>query len=1033
MRLIWNFFWIVLLTPVWAKAQQPWLNERISEINRLPMHAAFYVYEDEQTAKNNDWTRSENYLDLNGNWKFLWVEKPSDLPENFESLQFDDSNWGTFKVPATWEVNGFGYPVYVNVGYEFQHLMKPNPPLVPLSYDPTGVYRREIMIGENQEGQKQILHIGAAKSNLEVWVNGEYVGYGEDSKLPSEFDITPYLETGKNLIVLKVMRWSDGTYLEGQDYWRLSGIMRDCYIVTRNPFHIFDLEFIPQLDETYQNASLDCTIKVSKPGKISATIELYDGTSLIAEETVSFAQTPERQVKISVPQARLWSAETPNLYDILVKLKDEEGKVLEVIPQRVGMREVAIKDGQFLVNGKPVLIKGVNRHEVDPVHGQTISKKSMLQDIRLMKQFNINAVRNSHYPTDEYWYELCDEYGIYVVDEANIETHGIGYELDKTLANQPSWKEAHLIRIQRMVERTKNHPSVVSWSLGNEAGSGVNLYEGFIWIKQRDSRPVQYSNAVEDYRESGLPFKYHSEIINRAYPSPEGLEYYAKNTPNPSRPHIVCEYAHAMGNSLGNFKDFWDVIRAYPHALQGGFIWDFVDQPLLELTAEGDTIFTYGGDYGPENVPSDNNYFANGLFNPLRSPNPHAWEVKKVYQDIHTKMAGKDKISIFNERFFKDLSNIKLEWEIMVDGKTIRSGVLEDVNVDPHESREFHLPLEVPAGDVFLNLAYKQKEPELLVPANYVVAYEQILLSEPDKKEFDISASGELSVKSSGLGYSVVSPSVKIRFNKKTGLLEQYEVNGLNLLKEGFSLAPAFWRAPTDNDMGAHFHKKLKDWKLAQENIQLLSINVKKQGDFAVVTASYKLPQVFAKLNVQYKINGKGEILVVQELLAHSSREAPVLPRFGMNMIMPEGFENIAYYGRGPHENYQDRNYSSQVGVFEQSVKDQFYPYIRPQENGNKTDIRWFKIMNKQGKGILIESDSLLSMSALHFIDSDLDEGDERDQRHSGELEPRPLTQLHIDKEQMGLGGINTWGAVPLKKYMMPYQDYHYRFKITPF
>jgi beta-galactosidase len=593
MKMIFVRFLILIISmiPFAAFAQEPWLDEKVSEINRMPMRAAYYVYENDRAAERNDWKQSDFYINLNGEWKFKWIEKPADLPDNFESLSFDDSRWDRFRIPATWEVNGYGYPIYVNVGYEFQDVMKPNPPIVPMSFNPTGVYRREIHVDQPMAGEQLILHIGAAKSNLSVWVNGKYVGYGEDSKLPSEFDITSFVNEGKNLIVMKVMRWSDATYIEGQDYWRMGGIWRDCYILKRNPVHVRDFELIPELDATYTNAVLNCELELNKSAEATALIEISDGEGFIKTEQVDFNGEQSKQLSISVPNAKLWTAETPNLYQLFIKLEDKEGNLLEVIPQKVGFREVEIKDGLFLVNGKPILIKGVNRHEVDPVAGLTISKESMLNDIKVMKQFNINAVRNSHYPADIYWYELCDEYGIYLMDEANIESHGIGYDIDKTLANLPTWGEAHFLRISRMVERTKNHPSVVMWSLGNEAGWGINLFNAYVWLKERDYRPIQYSNGMGGYVNPDPDIPHNSDIISHAYPNLDRLLEYAQNNPNPERPRIICEYAHAMGNSMGNFIDYWNIFRDNLHAIQGGYIWDFADQGLIKVTEDGDTIY----------------------------------------------------------------------------------------------------------------------------------------------------------------------------------------------------------------------------------------------------------------------------------------------------------------------------------------------------------------------------------------------------------------------------------------------------------
>ena len=1029
-----NIIFLLSFFPLSAIAQDPWLDEKVYEINRLPMHSSYFVYPDEHSAENGDWKKSSCYRDLNGVWKFKWVEKPDDLPVNFESPHFDDHGWDLFKIPATWEVNGYGYPIYVNVGYEFQNIMRPDPPKVPLSFDPTGVYRRMIRIGDVRGGQQFILHIGAAKSNLSVWINGRFVGYGEDSKLPSEFDITPFIEEGDNVIVLKVMRWSDATYLEGQDFWRMGGIMRDCYIMTRTPVHLQDFELRPELDDTYKNAILQCNLELNLPGDVIAMVEISDDCGITKKDSVCFNRNKSKgQLQLPVSAPKLWSAETPNLYQVLITLKDKKGNILEVIPQKTGFRKAEIQNGHFLINGKPVLIKGVNRHEVDPVTGQTISRESMLRDIRIMKEFNINAVRNSHYPMDDSWYDLCDEYGIYLIDEANIESHGIGYDIDKTLANRPSWKEAHLSRIQRMVERDKNHPSVISWSLGNEAGWGINLFEGYAWLKNRDSRPVQYSNSLGDYVNPDPEIPYNSDVINSAYPSPESLEDYAKNNPHPERPRIICEYAHAMGNSMGNFKDYWDIIRAYPDALQGGFIWDFADQALTKITSNGDTIFAYGGDYGPPGVPSSSNYFCNGVFNPDRKPNPHAWEMKKVYQSIHAKLTSEDRISVYNENFFKDLSDIEMEWEVITGGICSQRGRLDDVNVLPHETGEFTLPLEpLATGEAFLNLRFKQKKASSLIPSGYIVAEEQLPLSEYSISSLIIIPQGKIAVEETTVHYSIISSSLQLQFDKLTGLIDHYEVDGQNFIEEGFTLEPAFWRAPTDNDRGAGFQKKLLPWKLAQEDLKPDKMDVLKHGQLVVVQVDYTLLPVFGKLRLKYTINGRGEVLVSQELITGTAKKAPILPRFGMNMILPAGFETLEYYGCGPHENYADRNFSAQVGIYEQTVQDQFFPYIRPQENGNKTGIRWFKIQNGTGKGLIIRSDSLLSMSALHYFDRDLDDGNRREQRHSGELHPRPQIQLHIDKIQMGVGGINSWGAMPMEEYRIPYGNYTYRFKLSP-
>jgi beta-galactosidase len=968
-------------------------------------------------------------MSLNGVWKFKWFEKPADVPENVVLPNYQDSWWDNFKVPASWEVNNYGFPIYVNVGYEFQNFFKSNPPLVPMDIDPTGVYRREIEVSKDWIGKTIVLHIGAAKSNLMVYVNGKYIGYGEDGKLPSEFDLSSALVAGKNLIVLKVMRWCDGTYLEGQDYWRMSGITRDCYLVKREKTHIKDFTVQTILDQNYKNAKLQLDVQLSNASAAKITARLMDGNQVVANSDMVFNNEASKTVSIPIAEPKLWSAEEPNLYKLILTLTDNSGKVTEVVPQLVGFRDIKVQDGLMLVNGKPVLIKGANRHETDPVTGQTISKESMLKDILLMKQYNINAVRTCHYPNDEYWYQLCDEYGIYVVDEANNESHGIGYNLAHTLANKPTWKDAHMMRVQRMYQRDKNHPSIVTWSLGNEAGNGYNFYECYLWLKKQDAtRPVQYEQAVI----GSYATEFNTDVVNPMYPSPASMLEYARKNPNPQKPFIMCEYAHAMGNSMGNFKEYWEIIRGNPKHFQGGFIWDFVDQGLLKVTEKGDSIFAYGGDYGV-NLPSDNNFMNNGIFYPNRNPNPHAWEMKKVYQNIQTTLKDPATITIYNENFFKDLSDILLEWNVTVNGLVKQSGKVDLLDVRAHATAEIKLPLKVqPEGEAFLNLVYKQKSEKLLVPAGHVVASEQLLLSGKYNSNQAIRPDGKISLTENADSWMITSPVLSLEFSKKSGLITKYEVNKRSYIDAEMSVRPAFWRAPNDNDMGAGLQKKLKDWKIAQAELVLEKITAKDSSGFVKICTSFSLPKVFGKLNLNYTIQGKGEMVVDQQIALDKSKEVPMMPRFGLNWILPEGFETIEYYGRGPGENYIDRNYGSNVGLYKQSVKSQFYPYVRPQENGNHTDIRWFKIITAKRDGLLIESGSLLSMSALHYYDADLDDGDVKDQRHSGELVPRKQTQLHIDLKQMGVGGINSWGTWPLEQYQLKEKNYSFSFKITP-
>lgn len=1013
-------------------AQKPvWVDETANEQNRLPMHASFYAFANEAEARLDDWKKSSNYLNLNGDWKFKWVEKPGDLPKDFQSVTFHDADWQTFPVPANWEVNGYGYPVYVNIGYEFQHIQKPAPPLVPMHYNPTGVYRREVVIDESWRGKKLILHIGAAKSNLAVWVNGRYVGYGEDSKLPQEFDVTPHAKPGKNLIVLKLMRWCDGTYLEGQDTWRLSGITRDCYLVAREPLHVEDVHIKTILSNGFETASVQALLRLNGDGKgLKAVVELnYEGQT-ISKTTVSIHGAKEKAVSLPVRNPKLWSAETPHLYDLLITLKNRSGKTLEVIPQRTGIREVGIKAGRLLVNGKAVLIKGTNRHEANPVTGQVVTEADMLRDIALMKQYNINAVRTSHYPNDERWYDLCDRYGLYVVDEANVESHGIGFELTKTLGNKPSWKGAHLQRMQRMVERDKNHPSIIIWSMGNEAGNGYNFYEGYLWLKSRDlSRPVQYEGSVFNYDTYTTLFD--TDIDNPMYPTPDGMLRYVKNNPAPEKPFIMCEYSFLEGNCFGNAKDYWDIIRQHPKHFQGAFVWEFSDKNLLDVR-NGDSIYTYGGDYGPKNVPSSGNHFSNGIFYPDRRPNPHAVELKKLYQDIHTTLAG-DSLRIYNEAFFRDAKNVRLNWQMLQDGKPVQEGTVEEVNVSPHGTRTIKLPCTVPTnGEVFLNLSYRLKEAEPLLPNGFEVATEQLRLRNAAKKEVAVAAKGKVSLVRNDSFCTVYSASATIGFDAKTGWLRSYNIAGVEYIESGFSPKANFWRAPTDLDMGANLPHKLKAWRAASNGFVLTGFGASETNGVVNVSATYNLPEVYAALQMRYTVNAAGELLVEQTLLADTIKAVSVLPRFGFRWILPEGFESLAYYGHGPAENYVDRNYAAHVGLYEQTVSGQFYPYIRPQETGNKTGVRWLEVKAKAGHGLHIQSDTLLSTCVLHFYDEDLDDGEEKRQRHAGEVKPRTQTQLHIDLAQMGVGGINGWGAVPLPKYQLPYKNYSYRFTVSP-
>ena len=1032
---------IISFLSVNAQEKVPfWQNEKINEDNREPMHAAYYVFENEALAVKNDWRQSKNYLDINGAWKFKYVNSPNDLPNEFEKSTFDDSAWDNFKIPASWDVNGYGYPVYVNTTYDFDYIMAPNPPFVPTKYNPTGVYRREVTIDKSWEGKDIFLHVGTAKSNLTVWVNGVYVGYGEDGKLPSEFNINKYVKTGKNSIVLKVMKWNDGSYLECQDMWRMSGITRDSYLVARNKAHLKDYEIVPDLDASYVNGTLKISTAFSdlnKKDNYTLEVQLKDGSTIVASKVIP-ALNEKQTFDFAVNNPKKWSAEIPNLYQISFLLKDKKGNIVEVINQNVGFRKVEIKGGQLLVNGKAIYIKGVNRHETDPVTGQTISRARMEQDIKMMKEFNINAVRMSHYPNDEYFYELCDKYGIYVVDEANIESHGMGYDITKTLGNKPDWELAHIQRMQRMIERDKNHTSIIIWSMGNEAGNGYNFYRGYLWIKNRDkSRPIQYERAtVGGWDGKTLKFDWDSDIIDPMYSSPNKMEEYIEAIPNPTRPYIQCEYAHAMGNSMGNFKDYWDVYRKHPN-FQGGFIWDMIDQSVYKTLPDGTRILAYGGDFGPKDVISDNNFVNNGVFTVERKPNPHAFEMRNVLQNILTSWenASTATIKVYNEFSFKDLSNVSLHWKLVLDGKDDISGVIDNLEINPNESKSYTLPINLDGKqfkEAFIDVTYHIKQDEPFLPKGFEIATEQLACKGSWKNDIKIEGAAKIIVEKKENSTIFKSDKAEIVFDKKTGFINGYSFNNQPILKEGYQLRPNFWRAPNDNDFGANLQVILKAWKDATDNPTLVSWTYSVTKDNKIlVKAMYNLSTVSSTLELNYEINSNGELGVKEQLNIDKTKEQPVLPRFGMEIILPKDFSNISYYGRGPHENYIDRNYSAQVGIYNQTVSEQYYPYIRPQETGNKTDIRWYQLSNNNLK-ITVKSDDLLAVTALHFLNEDLDDGLKKDQRHAAELKERDLTSLKIDYKQMGVGGIDSWQAWPMEKYLLRDKSYQYQFTITP-
>ena len=1012
-----------------AQTFKEWQDESVNEVNRAAMHTHFFAYENAEKAGSDVKENSKNFMSMNGSWKFFWVKNADQRPTDFWRVGYNDKGWDDMKVPAVWELNGYGDPIYVNVGYPWRNQYKNNPPHVPTEKNHVGSYRREFVIPADWNGKDIVAHFGAVSSNMYLWVNGKFVGYSEDSKLEAEFDLTPYVKPGqKNLIAFQVFRWCDGSYFEDQDFFRYTGVARDCYLYARNKKRIDDIRVVPDLDAEYKSGSL--TVNLSLKGNAAVSLELLDA----ANRTVATAEVKgagKQSSVIRVDNPNKWTAETPYLYTLRATLK-EGNKVTEVVPLKVGFRKIELKNSQLLVNGQPVLFKGADRHEMDPDGGYVVSRERMIQDIQIMKKFNLNAVRTCHYPDDSFWYDLCDKYGIYVVAEANLESHGMGYD-EATLAKVPSFKKTHLERNQRNVQRNYNHPSIIFWSLGNEAGYGSNFEAAYDWVKKEDpSRAVQYER-------SGYEGK--TDIHCPMYLNYKDCIKYCEDD-SKTKPLIQCEYAHAMGNSEGGFKEYWDLVRKYPK-YQGGFIWDFVDQSCRWTGKNGKMIYAYGGDFNRFDA-SDNNFCDNGLISPDRVPNPHMYEVGYFYQNIWTTAADlkAGELNVYNENFFRDLSAYALEWEVMKNGTVVRTGRVDNLNVAPQQTAKIKLDLgkTCACAEWLLNVKYVQKQREGLVPAGHIVAKDQLVLNEYKAPAMTLQNVTDMNIQTAlpriddanSQCVMIEGENFNIQFAKADGFMDKYMVDGLDMIKEGAKLTPNFWRAPTDNDFGAGLQQKYAVWK--NPKFKLVSLKSEMKDGLAVVSAEYEMPSVSAgtKLQLTYEINNRGAVKVNQKLVAEKGAKVSNIFRFGMQMVMPKSFENISYYGRGPVENYIDRKWATELGVYNQTVTDQFYAYIRPQENGNKTDIRWWKLLNEAGRGLQFVAEAPFSASALHYTIESLDSGWEKKQEHSNEVEPADLTNFLIDKVQMGLGCVDSWGAIPREEYMLPYGDYEFTFIMQP-
>ena len=1038
--------------------QQPtfteWHDLQVNEINRLPLHTLHFAYDPNDFAGTGaeylDKKKSMNYLSLDGTWKFNWVANADERPTDFYKTDLDDSKWNNIQMPGNWEMLGYGQPEYVNVGFGWRGHFDQQPPAVPTKDNHVGSYRREINIPANWDGKRVIAHFGSVTSNIYLYVNGKFAGYAEDSKVAAEFDITPFLKKGKNLIAFQTFRWCDGSWCEDQDFWRLSGPARESYLYARSKEHrLLDVRVETELKNNYKDGYLNITAKVQ--GNTLAYFGLYDpdGKEVIVTGTDN-VKNGVAKYQLRVKNVRKWSAETPNLYTLVVSPIQNGGMYLpyEIVQVKVGFRKVEIKNKQFLVNGQPVLLKGADRHEIDPDEGYNVSEQRMIQDIMMMKRMNINAVRTSHYPNDPRWYDLCDKYGLYVVAEANQESHGFQYG-DDAAAKKPEFAKQIMERNQHNVSMFFNHPSIVTWSLGNETVMGDNFLKAYKWIKEQDkTRPVQYEQAR---RGEG------TDIFCPMYYSVAASEKYAKD-PNSPMPLIQCEYNHTMGNSGGNLSDYWDLIRKYP-ILQGGFDWDFVDQALHRNIVKPMSIlpykmnneelrkieYCYGGDYNKYD-PSDNNFNCNGILGPDRQMNPHAYEVAYQYQNIWAKMVNAEtgEVSVYNENFFRDLSNYALAWSLEEDGVETQNGTIADLDVPAQQTKNFTIPYDkskIKGKEVFLNIDFRLKEAEPLLTAGQVMAYAQLPVVTKQACSGDCSkmlAQGhgkkkmKLAAKKNNV-VAVTTPNLTFKIDRSTGLISEYAYNGKSLLGEGGTLKPNFWRAPTDNDMGAGLQKKFQAWKNPQMNLKNIDVKKDKKTNSVTILTSFDMPEVQGQMDITYVVFANtGAVKVTEDFKATEGAKVSDMFRFGMLMQMPYTMEKSNYYGRGPIENYSDRKDCMRIGVYTDDADNQYFPYIRPQESGTKSDIRWWKQTDATGLGLQVKSCTPFYASAIHFDTEELDDGDDKEQRHSFDLKKSKFTNLFLDSAHMGVGGENSWGAWPLEKYRVHYGNKTFTFTLIP-
>uniref|UniRef100_UPI0032179CC2 glycoside hydrolase family 2 TIM barrel-domain containing protein n=1 Tax=uncultured Draconibacterium sp. TaxID=1573823 RepID=UPI0032179CC2 len=1019
----------VVTSSVFAQEHPDWENPEMIGINKEPARAAFFPYPNEKEAHEQKENPS-NCHSLNGTWKFNWVEMPSQRPVGFYNADYDVSGWNDITVPGSWELQGYGVPIYTDVSYPFPN----NEPFIPHDYNPVGSYKRSFTIPKNWNGKEVYLHFGGVRSAFYVWVNGEKVGYSQGSKTPAEFNITEYLKVGENQIAVEVYRFSDGSYLEDQDYWKISGFERDVYLFARPKVHIRDFSVQAGLDTSYTNGEFSLEVELQNLVGKSIEYKINYWLSETGRKPPFLAES--KQIKVEskktvvnfsadIPGVRKWTAETPELYQLVINIEDKKGKVLETITHKIGFRTSEIKYGQLLINGKPVTIRGVNRHEHDPVTGRYVTEESMLKDIQLMKQFNINAVRCSHYPNQERWYELCDEYGLYLIDEANIEAHGCEpYNPEKTLADKPTWKKAFMDRTVSMYERDKNYTSVIIWSLGNETGRGKNFEATYSWLKAKDdSRPVQSEDSGEDWN---------TDIYCPMYARFYKIHKYLEKSPK--RPIILCEYAHAMGNSVGNLQDYWDMVERY-RQFQGGFIWDWVDQTFMKTDKNGNKIWAYGGDMGVYKVPNDSNFCANGLVAADRSLHPHIWEVKKVYQPIGFKqVSGSDnQIEVQNKFDFISLDNFIFRWKLEANGKLIQQGEVDVPKTNASGRNVVRIPFiksEIKKGtEYFLRIsAYTKTETEL-VPKGHELAFEQFRMPWYQKNVDEVLSGEELVVNDSENKLSIGNEKYLVQFNKIKGQMISYKKNGQEHLVSG--IEPYFWRAPTDNDLGNGMPSRLKVWKFAGENRKLVKMEIlRDKYSRPVISTLFKLPDSLGEFELVYTFNVSGKV-DIKASYEPGKEDLPMLPRLGIKMRLPKAYEELEWFGRGPHESYSDRKISATVALYSGTLWEQYHPYVRAQETGNKTDVRWMKVSSVGDYTWLLKAEKPLSVNILPFDYSRLYHKKKGEpNKHGGSVQKGELVTWMIDFMQMGVGGDNSWGAPVHPEYCIPAQPSSFSFSL---